>query len=76
MDFICNINILGISNYLNVVIIINLWVMGYGNNAVAHRVCACESYATMITQLTDLVTLCTLSSLFAGLPHLQAMKER
>ena len=50
--------------------------MGYGNNAVAHRVCACESYATMITQLTDLVTLCTLSSLFAGLPHLQVMKER
>ena len=40
--------------------------MGYGNNAVAHCVCACESYVTMITQLSDLVTLCTLSSLFAG----------
>ena len=33
--------------------------MGYGTIAVAHRVCACESYATMITLLSELETLCT-----------------
>ena len=43
-----------------------LWVMGYGKTAVAHRVCACEAYVTMIIQLTELMTLCTQAHCLQG----------
>ena len=40
--------------------------MGYGKTAVAHRVCACEAYVTMIIQLTELMTLCAQAHCLQG----------
>ena len=36
----------------------------------ALRICACGSYGTKITQLTDLMSHSTNETLFAGTPHL------
>ena len=44
------------------------WVNGFF--AVALRICACGSYGTKITQLTDLMSHSTNETLLAGTPHL------
>ena len=44
--------------------------MDNGKVAVAQCFCACTTYDTMITQKTDLMTLCSWETLFAGTHHL------